>query len=249
VEDPEVVARRIAHLDATGAGHQRQCSQPLEGGVLGLGDPGEDGVEACSVGGHGDRDLLQGVLVPVPHAVRPGRCELVACRYGCTVPRTDQRLAALRPAALAGYPTYLVAQVNKEVQRRMSAALAVHDLSPSHFGVLAALDGSGPLSQQQLADSLDHDKSHMVGYLDHLEQRGLVERQVDPGDRRRHRIALTPAAEQLLPSLHAADRAAQDEIFAALPADDRRRLVDLLGRVVADLDARRSPAAAPRGSR
>lgn len=132
-----------------------------------------------------------------------------------------------------------MAQVNKVAQRVMAEALAPHGLAPSAYAVLAAVAELGPLTQQQLAERLDIDKSHMVGAVDSLEERGLAARTRDPGDRRCYRIDPTPAGAALLDALHAAEAAAQDEIVAALDATEREALVGLLGRVVADHDLRR----------
>jgi len=149
-----------------------------------------------------------------------------------------------RPPSLLAYPTYLLVQVNKALQRLLATAFAEHDLTPSHFGVLAAVSEGGASTQQQLADALDLDKSHMVGFLDHLERRGLVERRRDARDRRCHRIGITPAGERLLGVLHEVDRAVQRDAFGALSPRQVDQLASLLTRVLADHDSRRLDARA-----
>ena len=52
---------------------------------------------------------------------------------------------------------------------------------PRDASVLATLDAAGPRSQQQLAESLNVNRTMMVKLIDGLEARGLVERRVDPG--------------------------------------------------------------------
>lgn len=143
-----------------------------------------------------------------------------------------------RPASLAGYATYLSAQVAKGAHRVLADALAEHGVRPHHLAVLAALE-DGPQCQQDLCDRLDLDKSHMVGFVDDLESGGHVERSRDPEDRRRHRVALTDGGRALLAELLDVDARCQDEVFGSLDAAERDTLVALLGRVTADLDVRR----------
>lgn len=66
-----------------------------------------------------------------------------------------------------------------------------HDLRLPHFALLTGLAEFGPLAQHDLADRLGLNRSHLVGYLDEVERRGLVARERDPEDRRRQRVALT----------------------------------------------------------
>jgi MarR family transcriptional regulator, lower aerobic nicotinate degradation pathway regulator len=108
-----------------------------------------------------------------------------------------------------------------------------------HHALLSALDDLGPLSQQQLADSLDLDKSHLVGRIDDLEGRALVTRERDPGDRRRHRVTLTPAGKALVDQLRPVARASQQTFLDALSTAEQQSLITLLGRVLAANDRAR----------
>jgi MarR family transcriptional regulator, lower aerobic nicotinate degradation pathway regulator len=111
-----------------------------------------------------------------------------------------------RPPSLMAQPTYLASQVSRYSRREFERALSERGLRLIHHGVLAALDDFGPLAQQQLADSLDHDKSHLVRHIDHLEGHGLVTRVPDPADRRRNQVALTDAGRILLREMQKKER-------------------------------------------
>lgn len=144
-----------------------------------------------------------------------------------------------RPPSLLELPSYTAAQVSKYGRRRLEGVLREHDLRLGHHAILAALDDFGPMSQQQLADSLDFDKSHLVGRIDVLEERRLVTRAQDPDDRRRHRIALTAAGRALLNRLQPVAKQSQKGFLEALTAAEQRTLVSLLRRVLAANDAAR----------
>jgi DNA-binding MarR family transcriptional regulator len=72
------------------------------------------------------------------------------------------------------------------------------------------------------------DPSILVTLLNPLEADELVSRRRDPLDRRRHLVTLTPAGDRLLTSAARAQRDTEDEIFAALDADQREQLRALL---------------------
>src|SRR5436190_13721024 len=71
-------------------------------------------------------------------------------------------------------------RITHTVQRRLSAHLERYDLTLAQFGVLAHLQAAPHISQQALADWLFVTKGNIVGLLNRLEDRGLVERRPDP---------------------------------------------------------------------
>jgi DNA-binding MarR family transcriptional regulator len=77
------------------------------------------------------------------------------------------------------------------IGRRLSGHLQDYDLTLAQFGVLAQLQAASHISQQMLADRLFVTKGNMVGLLNRLECRQLVDRQPDPEDGRTHVVSLT----------------------------------------------------------
>lgn len=106
---------------------------------------------------------------------------------------------------------------------------AEFDLSPQlakAFGELRE-----PLSMGELAERLFCDASNVTGIVDRLEEKGLVERQPDAGDRRVKRLVLTPEGRKLWQAHH--DRVFEDApVFANLDVQDRAALVRLLRQAV-----------------
>ncbi|WP_306355686.1 MULTISPECIES: MarR family winged helix-turn-helix transcriptional regulator [unclassified Nocardia] len=144
-----------------------------------------------------------------------------------------------RPPSLLAQPSYLASQVSKFGRQRLEAELAERGLRLGHQAVLSALDDFGPLSQQQLADALDLDKSHLVGHIDELQRRGLVTRAQDPADRRRNKIALTDAGADMVRELQPVAAQSQEGFLDALTSAEQQALTDLLRRVLAANDAER----------
>jgi DNA-binding MarR family transcriptional regulator len=76
----------------------------------------------------------------------------------------------------------------------VDAVFARHQLSGADFDVLSTLRRSGSpyvLMPSQLSSALLMSRTGMTGRLDRLEGRGLIERTLDPADRRSFRITLT----------------------------------------------------------
>src|ERR671914_2116108 len=149
---------------------------------------------------------------------------------------------AARPPSLMTLPSYLLSQLSKFGRRRLEVVLEDHGLALIHHGVLAALADFGPQSQQQLADSLDFDKSHLVARIDHLQSRGLVTRTQDPADRRRNQIALTPTGQALIDRLRPVAAESQQSFLQALSHADKKTLISLLRQALDANDAARGAA-------
>ena len=139
-----------------------------------------------------------------------------------------------RPAGslpLSERPTFLLSQVGHYAAARFAERLAPLGLQNRHFGLLSHLAAADGQTQQQLADTMGIHRNVMVGLVDDLEARGLVQRRRHPADRRAHALHLTPAARDLLgQAQHAADEH-DAELLAGFDDSDRARLITLLQRV------------------
>jgi DNA-binding MarR family transcriptional regulator len=104
-------------------------------------------------------------------------------------------------------------------------------LHPYHFAILIALDEGSHETQGAIADTLGYDRGQLVGLLDDLEQRGLVERRRDPNDRRRQLVQPTAEGKKTLRRLRALSRQIENEFLAPLSDDERTQLHALLLRL------------------
>jgi DNA-binding MarR family transcriptional regulator len=104
-------------------------------------------------------------------------------------------------------------------------------LRPRQLVALNLLHEHGPLSQQALGEALTLDPSNVVGLLNELEERGLITRQRDPADRRRHIVSLSPGGQAEL-ATGGQLTAVEDNVLKALSPAERATLYELLQRAV-----------------
>ncbi|ADJ44659.1 MarR family transcriptional regulator [Amycolatopsis mediterranei S699] len=98
---------------------------------------------------------------------------------------------------------------------------------------LLMLFGDGPArSQQDGAARLGVDRTTMVALVDELEAKGLVRREVAPGDRRKRLVLLTPEGERVREAGAEVTRQAEALLLEPLSADDAERLRAALHQVV-----------------
>ena len=105
---------------------------------------------------------------------------------------------------------------------REEPVLLAHDISMWGYIVLTALVEQPVRTQAALAQAIHADKSRIIGVLDELQERGLIQRQPDEADRRVHLLTLTPAGDRLRRSVEAGIRRREEQILARLPPGDRQ---------------------------
>jgi MarR family transcriptional regulator, lower aerobic nicotinate degradation pathway regulator len=145
------------------------------------------------------------------------------------------------PTELVSSSSYLLKRLGFLMKERMMDAFESTGLSPYHHAVLALLHEEPRETQAMIADALGYDPSHLVGVLDELEERGLIERRRDPSDRRRHLVSLTPSGKQELTRLRAVVKRVENEFFGPLDDDERDALNALLLRLASHHDPRYAP--------
>ena len=90
-------------------------------------------------------------------------------------------------------------------------------------------------SQLVLAGRLGIDRTVMTYLIDDLVTAGLVERQLNPSDRRQRKIVATEHGLQTMAELDRRVREAEEELLGALDSSEREAFRDLLRRAVGGL--------------
>lgn len=109
--------------------------------------------------------------------------------------------------------------------------LAVYDLKPVDFSVMSVIHHNPGVTSRQLCASLAILPPNLVGLIQSLESRGLIERRPHPTDGRA--VGLHPTAQGVSLMQQAEVTAAETEIEASskLTASQRQTLVQLLQKI------------------
>jgi DNA-binding MarR family transcriptional regulator len=128
----------------------------------------------------------------------------------------------------AGSASFLLAQLGSHAAAKFAERLEPLGLGPHHAGIFRILAQNPGVSQQDLAKTLGMHASRLVGILDGLELRGLLERRPSARDRRFHALHLTSDGQSALRRIGEAAREHHQALMAGLSPDQQKQLTDLL---------------------
>lgn len=123
---------------------------------------------------------------------------------------------------------FLLTKAQQSVHQLFKAQLAPYGVTPGQYAVLKCLWDSDGKTAKQLAELLFLDGSTVTGILDRVEQKGLIEKHMDPRDRRAIRVTLTPAGRALEQPLTQAIIEANQKALTGLDSDQSESLKTLL---------------------
>ncbi|HEY3609516.1 MAG TPA: MarR family transcriptional regulator [Pseudonocardiaceae bacterium] len=142
----------------------------------------------------------------------------------------DRGVVAGPPGPRTG-TTFLLAQLGAHAAQRFAERIAELELTPPQTGLLRCVAQRPGQSQQVIAGQLGTTPSRLVALVDGLQQRGLIERRRNPGDRRHYALHLTDAGRRCMASIGQAVRQHEDALCAGLSAAERAQLQALLARL------------------
>lgn len=124
----------------------------------------------------------------------------------------------------------------QRVERRLRRMTGI-DLDGSSFIMLVRIGEADSLRLTELALQLWLDLSVVSRRVKQLEERGYVERAVDPDDARAARVTLTKSGRQIASRITDGRNASLQELFADWSDTDKRQLGELLERFMNDIAA------------
>jgi len=103
-----------------------------------------------------------------------------------------------------------------------------YDLTPQQFGLLRFLWEEDGITQVELSNRSQIDRTTIGGLIDRLEQSGLLKRLPHPEDRRAYKISLSAAGKKLEAELTPLAEELHRKILAPLTAEEIDTLTTIL---------------------
>ncbi|VTU29583.1 Salmolysin [Variovorax sp. SRS16] len=132
---------------------------------------------------------------------------------------------------------FLVKDLSRRYVLRFEQRASEISLTLMQCKALAHLEHHEGASQARLAELTDIEPMTMVRILDRMEADSLLERRLDPADRRARRLYLTDKARPLLEEIWRLVELTRAEMFAGISKQEREAFMSVLERVHANASA------------
>ena len=109
--------------------------------------------------------------------------------------------------------------------------MALYDLRPVDFSVLSLITHNPGITSRQLCTTLGILPPNLVGMINALEKRGLIQRQPHPRDRRAMALHLTSPGEKLMREAERAAAQLEADVSSRLSPAEARTLIRLLKKI------------------
>ena len=128
--------------------------------------------------------------------------------------------------------TFVVNKVAERIDYKVESVVLPYDLTFRQYALLVFLQSEGPQAQITIGRQTGLDRTSVMRTVDLLEQRGLVRRDPDPSDRRKHSVVLTDAGAELLGRTLAKVQSAELEFESVLSEAEQAQLLSLLKKLL-----------------
>lgn len=132
----------------------------------------------------------------------------------------SKRMIELMPRCIRGFHSY------------ESNYLSKGHISLPQFWALEYLSRKGPLLMREIASFLHVSRPAATGLIDRLIAQKLVSRGTLEDDRRSVRVAITPKGKKIVSNIWEQKRRSMEKVYSKLSAQDRRRHLEILERIV-----------------
>lgn len=129
---------------------------------------------------------------------------------------------------------FALTKAQQAVQQIFKAELAPFGITPGQYAILSCLWDENGQTPRQLAERLSLDSSSITGILDRVEQKGLINRQPCPRDRRALLVVLTEKGQELEQPVNQAIIEANKKVLAQFEDKDSGNLKKYLHQLTSE---------------
>lgn len=137
--------------------------------------------------------------------------------------------SALSSAQRVGSLVVLLRSCENLIGQRLQPLLDQAGLAPEHWRIMALLHEQPGIGMSAIAKGAVLPSASTTRHVDKLVERGMILRRIDPDDKRRVVVALSPSGLGVAERLRAEERRVEEEIAAGLGAERFKALARDLG--------------------
>jgi DNA-binding MarR family transcriptional regulator len=148
-------------------------------------------------------------------------------------------MTAYHPALreIFGYALY---RSGLQFREMLVEVLEKDGLVPPQLAILNVLKDGNSFNQIQLGEELGIDRASMVKFIDGLEDAGLVERMMDPHDRRARLLRLTSKGRTKYAGLRNKEEAVEAQFLSSLSPGEQDALRRIIFKLAAQIGSPKS---------
>lgn len=130
---------------------------------------------------------------------------------------------------------FLLTETGRLLRKLLDRRLQPLGLTRAQWSVLAILSSRDGMSQSQLAETLEIEKTTIGRLIDHVEKSGWLERRAIPGDRRSWGVYLTEQARPVIAEVETIVLSTREEMLHGLTPPQQQELIQALQSVKTNL--------------
>lgn len=136
-----------------------------------------------------------------------------------------------------GMPGHLIRRLYQIATQRFINRMneAGYEITPVQFAAIDALREHPEIDQATLAALIIYDRATIGGVVDRLVAKGLVERDINPQDRRSRILKITDRCDAIFNDLLTTSLKAQDDILSNLSPAEREEFMTLSSKITDDI--------------
>lgn len=127
---------------------------------------------------------------------------------------------------------FLLGTAQNKVFKYFSKRLSEFGITPSQYGVLNCLWENGDLNPSQIREILFLEASSISGTLDRMQKNDLIERHIDPNNRRVIIVTPTEKANSIRNDVEIIVKEMNDKFFSPLTANEKSIFVNSLTQII-----------------